>query len=270
MVTDKARVPIAATTTDVTAIIEALGMVVRDWGFVSGPAPPGTNGFNDSLKKWELDLYKDCMVRIVKGSGVGQSATILSNSRDSLVVAMSWELKLDQTSVYVIYHPKVSSEVIGILALLENTTYGLAVLKVLIDAIENKLDSGVFGLAVLKGLAAAADTKVSYTEDTASGATANVYADALDIDTRGTKSFSAVVKNTDAANSLDWRLRARPSSYTAGADEEIPECPGEETLASGEKGLVELIKSYSRIKIQVKSTLPGTPAGYTVDYLVNR
>ena len=84
------------------------------------------------------------------------------------------------------------------------------------------------------------------------------------------KSFSAVMKNTDGANSLDWRLRARPANYSAGADEEIPECPGEETLAAGEKGLAELLKSYSRLKIQVKSTLAATPAAYTIDYLINR
>ena len=112
--------------------------------------------------------------------------------------------------------------------------------------------------------------QTEYTEDSVSGATANAYADALDVDTRGMKSMSAVVKNTDGANSLDWRIRARPSNYAAGADEEIPECPGEETLAFGEKGLMELIKAYSRIKIQVKSTVADTPAGYTVDYLINR
>lgn len=113
-------------------------------------------------------------------------------------------------------------------------------------------------------------TATAYTETSASGTTGNAYADALDVDTRGMKSFSAVLKNTDGANSLDWRLRARPSNYTAGADEEIPECPGEETLAAGEKGLAELLKSYSRIKIQVKSTLADTPATYTIDYLINR
>lgn len=117
---------------------------------------------------------------------------------------------------------------------------------------------------------ATADGKVSYTEDSVSGATVNAYADALDIDTRGMKSISAVVHNTAGANSLDWRLRARPSDYTGGADEEIPECPGEETLAFGEKGLMELMKAYSRIKIQVKSTLADTPADYTIDYLINR
>jgi len=113
-------------------------------------------------------------------------------------------------------------------------------------------------------------TQTSHTEDSASGTTGNTYADAVDVDTRGMKSLSAVVKNTDGANSLDWRLRARPSNYAAGTDEEIPECPGEETLAAGEKGLAELLKSYSRVKIQVKSTLADTPATYTIDYLINR
>ncbi len=126
-------------------------------------------------------------------------------------------------------------------------------------------------IMVFKGPAAdpVEEDMVKYTEDSVDGATTDAYADALDVDTRGMKSFSAVVKNTDGANSLNWRLRARPSNYSAGVDEEIPECPGEETLAFGEKGLAELLKAYSRIKIQVKSTLALTPATYTIDYLIN-
>lgn len=94
--------------------------------------------------------------------------------------------------------------------------------------------------------------------------------DALDLDTRNMKSMSAVVHNTDGTNSLDWRIRARPSDYASGADEEIPECPGSETLGVGEKGLLELMKAYSRIKIQVQDTVPASAATYTIDYLINR
>jgi len=114
--------------------------------------------------------------------------------------------------------------------------------------------------------------RISYTEDSTSGNSGGdgAWHDALDVDTRGMKSFSAVVINTDGANSLNWRLRARPSNYSAGADEEIPECPGSETLAPAEKGLAELIKAYSRIKIQVQDTVGGSAAAYTIDYLINR
>ncbi|MBA7628695.1 hypothetical protein ES703_36190 [subsurface metagenome] len=112
---------------------------------------------------------------------------------------------------------------------------------------------------------------VKYTEASVSGNSGGdgAWHDALDVDTRGMKSFSAVVKNTDGANSLNWRLRARPSNYSTGADEEIPECPGSETLAPAEKGLAELLKAYSRIKIQVQDTVAMSAATYTVDYLIN-
>ncbi|MBA7536713.1 hypothetical protein ES705_28977 [subsurface metagenome] len=118
----------------------------------------------------------------------------------------------------------------------------------------------------------AVEEKIKYTEDSVLGSSGGdgAWHDALDVDTRGMKSFSAVVKNTDGASSLNWRLRARPSNYSAGADEEIPECPGSETLAAGEKGLAELIKSYSRIKIQVQDTVAMSAADYTIDYLINR
>ena len=106
-------------------------------------------------------------------------------------------------------------------------------------------------------------------ESNVSGTTTNSYADALDLDTRGAKSISAVVKNADGANSLDYRLRARPANYSTGSDEEIPECPGEATLGPGEEGLVSLIRGYSRVKIQVKSTVADSHASYSIDYLTN-
>lgn len=106
-------------------------------------------------------------------------------------------------------------------------------------------------------------------EGSVSDTTTNVYTDALDLDTRGAKGMSAVVENTHGTNSLDYRLRARPANYSAGADEEIPEAPGESTLGPGEKGLVTLLRAYSRVKIQVKSTVAESHATYTIDYLTN-
>lgn len=113
-------------------------------------------------------------------------------------------------------------------------------------------------------------TQTEYTEDSASGTTANAYADALDIDTRGMKSMSMELANTDGANSLTWQLRCRYADYAAGTDEEIVEAPGEEELTFGTKGLATLLKAYSRIKVQVKSTVGGSHATYTLTYLINR
>lgn len=100
-----------------------------------------------------------------------------------------------------------------------------------------------------------------------SGTTTSEYADALDLDTRGTKGMTAVVKNTDGANSLDYKVLARYANYSSGADEELQ---AEKVLAHGEKGLIELSKAYARIKIQVKDTVGGDHAAYTIDFLINR
>lgn len=124
--------------------------------------------------------------------------------------------------------------------------------------------------AILDAIKLLLDTP--YTEASVSGNSGGdgAWHDALDVDTRGAESMSAVMINTHGANSLDWRIRARPSNYAAGADEEIPECPDSETLAPGEKGLLELEKAYSRIKIQVQDTVPASAATYDLDYLINR
>lgn len=119
---------------------------------------------------------------------------------------------------------------------------------------------------------ATADSKISHTEDIASGNSGGdgAWHDALDIDTRGMKSMTLVMKNTDGANSLNWRLRARYASYTACDDEEIIEAPGDETLAPSIKSVGTLIRGYSRVKVQVQDTTPGSAAAYTLYYLVNR
>lgn len=106
-----------------------------------------------------------------------------------------------------------------------------------------------------------------YTEDSVSGTTTNAWADALDLDTRGMKKGSIVVKNTDDTNSLDYKVLHRPSNYAAGADEELQ---ASYTLAAGDKGLINLGDAHSRIKVQVKDTVGGSHASYTIDYLINR
>lgn len=168
----------------------------------------------------------------------------------------------------------------GIQTDLDNATDGLGALKALIDNVDADLVAHEASQATHRAVLIdihdtdlpAVDGKVSYTEASASGNSGGdgAWHDAIDVDTRGMKSFSAVVHNTDGANSLNWRLKARPSDYAGGADEEIPECPGSETLAAGEKGLAELLKAYSRIKIQVQDTVAMSAATYTINYLVNR
>ncbi len=109
--------------------------------------------------------------------------------------------------------------------------------------------------------------QTAYTEDSVSGTTTNDWVTALDLDTRGVKNASFVIKNTDGANSLDYKVLARHANYATGDDEEEQAAL---TLAAGEKGLVQLVKGYSRIKIQVKSTVADSHATYGIEYLINR
>jgi hypothetical protein len=122
-----------------------------------------------------------------------------------------------------------------------------------LEAIRTKLDS-VY-------------SKVDYSEGAASGTTVNAYADALDLDTRGAKSLAMVIANTDGANALKWKALRRYASYAAGVDEEDE---AEVTLNAGEKSLYQRVGAGSRTKIQVKSSLAGTPATYTVYFMYNK
>lgn len=104
-------------------------------------------------------------------------------------------------------------------------------------------------------------------EDIVSDTTTNAWANALDLDYRGVIDGSFEIENTDAANSLDYKVLERAANYASGTDEELV---ASYTLAFGEKAKVNLNYAHSRIKVQVKSTLADTPATYTVEYLINR
>jgi len=233
-----------------TLLTEAIRSLAVDSGRVTTPASVGTNILQDTTKNWATDVHKNRLVKIIRGAGVGQTAVIDSNIGKSLVIKQGWAEALDMTSVYVILDKDLA--------------------QILRDVFGGGSD--ISAANPLQVYDPAVEEKVKYTEASVSGNSGGdgAWHDALDVDTRGMKSFSAVVTNTDGANSLNWRLRARPSNYSAGADEEIPECPGSETLAPAEKGLAELIKSYSRIKIQVQDTVAMSAATYTIDYLINR
>jgi len=250
-------------------------IIATDRGAITSPIQAGGNVLSDSTKLWKDGLFRNYLVRVTAPAGGRELAIVDDNIKSTLVIRGLWLSSYPIGSVYEIL-------AIGDLRQALRDVFGggsdisaanpLETHDPKVAAVEDKLDHPDYGLAALKAAAISSLTHTAYTEDSTSGNSGGdgAWHDALDVDTRGMKSFSAVVTNTDGANSLNWRLRARPSNYSAGADEEIPECPGSETLAPAEKGLAELIKSYSRIKIQVQDTVAMSAADYTIDYLINR
>jgi hypothetical protein len=57
---------------------------------------------SDSSKNWAVNRWTNYAVRIVSGTGVGQTRQILSNGSDSLVVYDCWNVQPDNTSKYII------------------------------------------------------------------------------------------------------------------------------------------------------------------------
>ena len=60
------------------------------------------NTFNDTARSWTTDRWKNYAVRIVSGTGAGQTRAILSNTATALTVYRGWNILPDNTSVYVI------------------------------------------------------------------------------------------------------------------------------------------------------------------------
>jgi menaquinone-dependent protoporphyrinogen IX oxidase len=65
----------------------------------------------DSLKTWVASGFVERNVRIVSGTGLGQTRRITANTATELTVSAAWSVTPDATSVYEILVPKLSIEV---------------------------------------------------------------------------------------------------------------------------------------------------------------
>jgi len=102
-------------------------------------------------------------------------------------------------------------------------------------------------------------------KDTLTGTTTDSYADALNWNCEGFNNKTIMLKNTDDANSLDYKVLTY--AYPGGvAYEEVSET----TLAPGDVAKIVLNYAYGAVSVQVKSTTSGESASYQVDYVGNR
>lgn len=98
--------------------------------------------------------------------------------------------------------------------------------------------------------------------DLLTGTTANAYADALDWDTQAIRDKTMVLKNEDGANGLKYKVL-----IAAHIDGNLTEQVGETALAAGETALIQYVKPYAKIVIQVKSSFADNHAPYQIDYI---
>jgi predicted CxxxxCH...CXXCH cytochrome family protein len=61
-----------------------------------------TQNLVGGAKAWQTNVFAGWTVRIVLGTGVGQSAKVLSNTGTQLTIEGSWATPLDTTSIYVV------------------------------------------------------------------------------------------------------------------------------------------------------------------------
>jgi len=102
-------------------------------------------------------------------------------------------------------------------------------------------------------------------KDTLTGTTTDSYADALSWNCEGFDNKTIMLKNTDAANSLDYKVLTY--AYPGGVEYvEVSET----TLSPGDVAKVVLNYAYGAVSVQVKSTTGGESASYQVDYIGNR
>lgn len=67
----------------------------------------------DSKKKWKTDMYKGFPVWISRGMGEGQVRSIVTNTKSTVTIDKSWDVKPDKTSQYVISFNIHDSKTIG-------------------------------------------------------------------------------------------------------------------------------------------------------------
>lgn len=100
---------------------------------------------------------------------------------------------------------------------------------------------------------------LSYEEDTDTGATTAAWADALDWDARQLSEKTIILTNTDAVNSLDYRVYTR--AYYTGQN--FQEVTG--TLVAGANTRIALVAAHSRVIVQVVDTAPPAHADFQID-----
>jgi hypothetical protein len=74
--------------------------ILGDRGIATGGA---NTSLTDSNKSWTANQWADCYVRILDGTGRGQTRKISSNTSTALTVAAAWDINPDATSEYYIY-----------------------------------------------------------------------------------------------------------------------------------------------------------------------
>ena len=76
--------------------------------YINGDRGVATSGagtyLRDTNKSWPTNQFQGAWVKIIDGTGAGQSREIGSNSAVQLNVSPDWEITPDATSEYVIYH----------------------------------------------------------------------------------------------------------------------------------------------------------------------
>ena len=93
------------------------------------------------------------------------------------------------------------------------------------------------------------------------GATVNAYSSALSWFCLGFGRKTITIENTDAANSLKYKVLCY--AHEDGIDhEEVAET----TLAKGDNDKITLENPWANVVVQVKSAIADTPADYAIDY----
>jgi len=97
------------------------------------------------------------------------------------------------------------------------------------------------------------------------GTTVDAYANALDLDTRGQRSKTIILKNTAGANGLKYKLLISAFFEAGEQAEEVAET----TLAAGATAKFRYVGAYGRMILQVKAAVGSAQATYTADYTMS-
>lgn len=84
------------------ALIEAIKSLAIDTGVVSSTVQQGGNTLQDLSKGWAVNIHVGKRIKIVKGVGAGQQATIQANSMNTIVIRTSWPMAIVSGAEYVI------------------------------------------------------------------------------------------------------------------------------------------------------------------------
>ena len=96
-------------------IADAVNSLLIEVGTVTSAGIATGNSLPDATKHWAVNIHVNRIVKIIRGVGAGQTALIVANVRDSLIIRGTWLIPIGAGATYIIYDEDIAQSLRDVL-----------------------------------------------------------------------------------------------------------------------------------------------------------